>query len=93
MEIRINGSRYEVTRRNVIQADGRLGPTWLIERADGRCYEVRHEPDPAEACALPYACDCPDFDYRHRGTGTLGCKHVRVLSSYGILPAVPMPVR
>ena len=36
-------------------------------------------------------CDCPDFEFRHRGNGT-ACKHARALQAVGILaPPIPAP--
>jgi hypothetical protein len=36
-------------------------------------------------------CDCPDFEARHRGLSTEGCKHIRGLKAAGFLD-VPAPV-
>jgi hypothetical protein len=37
-------------------------------------------------------CDCPDFEARHRGLPTQGCKHIRGVKAAGLLVAVPAPV-
>jgi hypothetical protein len=39
-------------------------------------------------------CSCPDFEARHRGLPTAGCKHVRALVELGLLerPAVVTPI-
>lgn len=38
-------------------------------------------------------CDCPDFEARHRGLPTQGCKHIRALVELGLLdrPTAPSP--
>lgn len=58
-----------------------------VERADGTRYTIGREPDPARSCRLAVACDCPDFQYRHAGLPTDGCKHVGAAWQAGLLPA------
>lgn len=41
--------------------------------------------DPRTTCAGGLACDCEDFKYRHAGTGSAGCKHVRALVAVGLI--------
>jgi hypothetical protein len=84
VELIIGGRRYHVTRD-----DSRTGPRWFVETSNpAKIYEVRRELDERQNCYLPYACDCPDFLNRHAGTGSNGCKHLKALSAYGILPSL-----
>jgi hypothetical protein len=36
-------------------------------------------------------CDCADYEFRHRGNGTI-CKHLKALEAVGILASAPLPV-
>lgn len=59
----------------------RLTKRW----ADGAVYDVIREDDGHVAC------DCPDYEARHRGNGFGMCKHGRSLVTLGLLDAPKAP--
>jgi hypothetical protein len=63
---------------------------WPINHLGDRTptsYTVSAEanPDPTRTCAGGLACDCPDFMFRHAGTGSKGCKHIRAALAVGLV--------
>lgn len=54
----------------------------LTKKQDGDVYDV------AQTTHGP-ACDCGDFEFRHQGQNTLGCKHLQALRLMGMLDPAP----
>ncbi len=50
-----------------------------LRKPDGTAYDV------AQTEFGP-VCDCPDFIFRRDGLDPSGCKHIRALVGYGMLP-------
>jgi hypothetical protein len=55
---------------------------------DPTAYSLGIDPDnePGDVCKGGASCTCPDFQRRHAGTGSLGCKHIRAARATGLLP-------
>lgn len=55
---------------------------WRLTKPDGTSYDVTRS-----STGEPY-CECPDFQYRHKGLDYRGCKHCWALTEHGLLPAI-----
>jgi hypothetical protein len=71
LTLEIDGRPYGVART----PDG-----WDLAKGDGASYRVTLEPSGP-------SCECPDFEHRHRGLPTQGCRHIRSLRAVGLIPA------
>lgn len=71
MTLEIDGRPYGVAR----VPDG-----WDLAKPSGESYRVSAE-------VAGWSCDCKDFEHRHRGLPTQGCRHIRSLRAVGLIPA------
>jgi hypothetical protein len=58
---------------------------WDLAKPDGTDYRVSAE-------LLGWECDCKDFEHRHRGLPTAGCRHIRALREVGLIQSPAMEV-
>jgi hypothetical protein len=78
LTLTIRGTEYGLT----IRTPGRV---WLLEKTDGTVYEVESGP-------RQITCTCPDFERRHRGLPTAGCKHVGALREVLLIDETDAPM-
>jgi hypothetical protein len=85
LTIAINDTRYSVDAID----PGEFGTkAWRLSKhaGDHAVYDVLRQADGI------IACDCPDYEARHRGNGYGTCKHGRALVELGLMPAPIAPI-
>jgi hypothetical protein len=97
----VGGALYAAGRAYALEGphtDPETGATaielWPLSHLGDRTptsYTLTAEPDADPARTVPggLACDCPDFVFRHAGTGTRGCKHLRAAVAAGLISPIP----
>jgi hypothetical protein len=55
---------------------------YRLRKADGTHHDVHADGSGAH-------CSCGDHTYRHEGIDAIGCKHIRSLRAWALLPAAP----
>ena len=61
----INGAPYWLT----VLTDGGRTVGYRLQKEDGTTYDI-------DATQQPWACECPDFQYRRAGKDPKGWKHI-----------------
>lgn len=73
----LGSTLYRVSRDRDPSAD--VDALFRLQKPDGSAYDVAQT-------AFGPVCDCPDFVFRRDGLDPTGCKHVKGLTAYGLLP-------
>src|SRR4051794_37183161 len=81
----IRDVEYHVERLDALAADITHAFRLTKQAGAGNVYDVHHDEHGSH-------CDCPDFVYKRDGLDPSGCKHVKALRAFRLLPAIP-PMR
>ncbi|SRR5579883_3672025 len=73
----INGAAYQVLRLHPHPEVAALA--FRLRKQDGESYDVALTAHGAE-------CSCPDFTFHRDGKDPSGCKHVKALRAWSLLP-------
>jgi len=77
MTLGINGTSYQVVR---LWPDPELATiAYRLRKPDGAVYDVA-------LTAHGALCSCPDFVFHRDGKDPAGCKHVKAMRAWGLLP-------
>lgn len=83
LRLGIDGTTYRV--RPIAAAPELARRAFRLTKPDGTAYDVAETPHGLQ-------CDCPDFEFRHAGTGT-ACKHLAACVAVGLLSRPGPPPR
>lgn len=75
----INDTFYQVAR---LRPDPEVASAaWRLAKGDDAVYDV---------ALMPHGpmCSCPDFTFNRDGKDPAGCKHVKALRAWGLLPGM-----
>ncbi len=80
LAVGINGVAYQVLRLHPHPEVATVA--FRLRKEDGTAYDVALTDHGAE-------CSCPDFVFNRDGKDPGGCKHIKAMRSWGMLPQLP----
>jgi hypothetical protein len=92
LTLTIGKKTFDLEYAEAILADGSTGIVCRLTKPNGTVYEVAPTHDAVEGCEVGLACTCPNFEHRHRGSGSAGCKHIVHLTRWRLMPAVTVDI-